>query len=1354
MAFGYHAIEVLYNAIIEGVCVRNVKEALNRLINLIENLGSNNEIKELFEDITGSTQGTIQTYQRQPPNEAEIIPINQDKSHNEEDCLVVAIEEVESEERPVDKPVFDANGEYVLADIDENGNYVLHIGYDVFDDPIPPVLPLNPVNYALIWQLKGQAKDMFVIPSEKILDEYDLDPAFVRRPNGDITPKVKGDNINTETGGFKDFFVSIAIKLGEVGEVAFNTIKKSIVGAVNENKLEKEIAIGTCLLWGGEISIAPPIFPAVVSTKINIAKGSARFINNEDPENPTSTTIIWEDQEEIPLTYLSVSPVTFLGFDSSGNITQNFTAFTPEQEREFVTLGLAYHPNLTNITSVDNFGNWGKDTLLQFADFMSGFGGRLKFSGQILPNGNNLLLDRSEFSVFGLGINYKNNKKNPHAKTIPAKTNALTGTLLANSTLITTTNSVPSDKYDKEGLGVLVDIPDGYYTTHRLYYEQSSDQLVLQYGQRTYNSQKKASMSWEQEDYITNPIAKNLILPTIMPIIKGCTDLTDPDCVKFVQVGIFGDRTFNKIQNFSQFAELIEAGDGLSNERQAISYYNSGGVLYADIAKEFNFIRDDISFQNSDSSINTVSGDFDNDSMIVDDKIIISGSTNNNGIFTVVSVSTLKIIVSETIEDESAGAEIKIETAGKGDITYIFNQKEFILNCTTGAGRNGRARVVLTAGSDEVPQLGYSYITRNGAILTLNYSTTKPTGSYAMVFKAFIPSIAYSVSKGFYNSRRWTEAKNVDGRGIIATILSKIRNFKPYESGLKATITIDTVPSPDSVDFTVNAGIIREIYEQNINSLILSVNGALVVNDFTTKYREIFDLNEITHDAKNQPLNNKYFQLICAVSLNANGYPDKLLINVPNGSYGSAKSAFDDIAKYSVTSFPKGFDSVYLLFAGVFKIQGGTQITNEAPAQGGVNNIDLTEVDVGGSSSGSGTAAVQQFSDNNFAVFNSVDDTKIVKVDASNITTGNTRTIIMADRDVDLDSPTFTDVSIINAPTLPNHATNKLYVDTLLDLKANDDEVVHLIGDESIAGNKTFTETIQAEHLIITDDADIADQLTVGNIVVDEAIGVIDFTGSGGAKIITTGFNTSLTFDADGTGNYNFEGSIKDDIDFYHSGEITLDYEDAGNSDYGKLNIRGLDSNIVGPHTTVYTSENTDHPIYHELNFNSDNITHSYGAYFNGTTGWTSSDVGSNLFVSKLSDKYQIKYKSGVPVGNTITWNSGITMDLTNGNVEFAGFTAMGAGNEPTATKVITGTSPSVGGSTNYTTGISATKIRAVSIIIITSSSQEIPPHYQFSSGFRYDWFINSDGTIAVLIYSGQTAVAGRPITITIKYVE
>lgn len=764
--------------------------------------------------------------------------------------------------------------------------------------------------------------------------------------------------------------------------------------------------IGSAKFYGGELSInADP-------TKFNFTAGLGYISNSyTDLAHPQVKNVAWDEFVGVSTPYISLSPATFVALDANGSLVLSPFQFSRSQVKELVFMGIVIHQNFTTINFVASYGifvtDWGDYFWHLFTFFKSSFNQGMNFE----PNGPNLKLNLTGGNSLTAGFNYSSDPKDPLIIPVAPIVEA-SFSLVTRSSVVALVNEVPVTQYDNNG--VLTELPDNHYTAHRLAFDSVTGSMGLQYGQNTYDSMKKAVLSSEKENYVYNPFLEIIPTRTILVIKKNATDLTDFDFARFINMNIINDSGLNTIDGFENFAENIEIIDGMTYQRQAISFYNSGGILYVDIAAEFNFERDDISFANADSSINTASGDFDNGSIIIGDRIVISGSTNNNKILTVVTISSLKITVSETIIDESAGANIIIETNGKNDITFVFGQREFVLNCTTGLGRNGRARIAVTNGSDSTPQENYVSAIRSGDAVVLQQTLIEPVGAYSMLLSAFVPSTASTIADGFYNSRRSTDTKEIDGRGAVSTILSKLRDSTDYRSGLLPTITIDTGPDPDSVNFTMGEGIIREIYNQNVNSRDLSIDGALVVNDFTAKYKKINNANEIDVDAKNNSLNNKYFQIIFAISLNTNGYPDRLLANLPNGSYISAEDAFDDVQNYSVTTFPKEFKSVYLLCAGVFRLFGGNNWTNVAVTEGGVNNIDLRGQPLGVSSSGSGTAAITSFSDSDFSIFNSIDNTKIVKRNASNITTGQTRTVTEADRDLDLANPIFDSVQTDN----------------------------------------------------------------------------------------------------------------------------------------------------------------------------------------------------------------------------------------------------------------------------------------------------------------------------------------------------
>lgn len=97
-----------------------------------------------------------------------------------------------------------------------------------------------------------------------------------------------------------------------------------------------------------------------------------------------------------------------------------------------------------------------------------------------------------------------------------------------------------------------------------------------------------------------------------------------------------------------------------------------------------------------------------------------------------------------------------------------------------------------------------------------------------------------------------------------------------------------------------------------------------------------------------------------------------------------------------------------------------------------------------------------------------------------------------------------------------------------------------------------------------------------------------------------------------------------------------------------KLAIEGINAEVAaGPHVQVTTNAD-NYPLLHMFNFRHDNINMAFDAFYDGV--WTSSYAGSNFYISKFDDRFEIRYDSGVAQGAAITWNNGIAL-LTSGFV-------------------------------------------------------------------------------------------------------
>lgn len=1182
--------------------------------------------------------------------------------------------------------------------------------------------------------------------------------------------------------------------------------------------------IGTSLVYGGHITVN-----AIDDTKIDISAGKAQFSDSyTDPTNPSVETVTWGDLIGVDLTYRPFAPVSFLGITRTGSVYQNFSALTPEQERDIVTLGLAYHPDQITVVTTSDFGNMARDIALIFADFMSGFGGRLIFSGDIVPNGANLKLDREAVSVFGLGVNRGVNLKAPNARNRPFKSDVLDFVVHSGSGVAIASVNVPTTKYDKGGLGVLEDVPEGYFTTPRIFYEISTDTVIFQYGQYIYDSLKKASLSWEQEDFKKNALVENVPLKTVLAINEGCTELNDPSCTKFIQIGIFGDRTFNKIDNFSRFAESIEILDGMSYQRPSITYVSTGGNIYLDLAAVHTINRNDISFATADMSINTVSGNFLDGSMVIGDGITIEGSANNNrnyeiatitatkitvdaavmfarddisfaslddsintvagdfdtgafavgeklrvvgsvsndGIYTVATITATAITVSEALVDEVAGADIEItktitdevagadvimHTPGKGDIVYVFEQREFALDCTTGSGVNGRARVQLTQGSVNVPVQNYAYITKSGEAIQLNASTTFPSGQFGWVCDVLVPNAASMEAYGVYSSQRYSDNKTHNGRGALSYERENIRGKgASYESGVVPTITIKDL-TPDKVGVSTSPGEVYQLHKSKIPALKSFVDGIFVINHPAEPWKHVTDIGEIQVDANGDTLNNRSFNFVfIGIQSSSNGINySHLGLLLPTGSYSYTllNQSLTDENNTAVTSVPTSIKKTAFLIARVtFKYKNGVW-NNVVAEETATTFFDLRGTRLGSATGGAGTPSVTTFSDDVFEIFNSLDPTKFLKFLLADISTGQTRTITMADRDLNLDTPIF---SSVQTDTITEKSTAGVAIEG----------VTHKDNDLTVPGNLYVNgDKVAVDSRISTSDYILAMNFSETSSVVTSGRSGIETDRGSGNPYVNMFFETNddyrigiyyTTVNYTGkTGSFN----LNDEVKGLTSGATGYVVSDSGTALKLKV-VKGtfVTAETIENQTVTGSATANGAPVVTDdtqAAATRENTPVNEGiAVWNSTAKRLDTDANLKWDGSELNVIGQANVDNVNINGNAITAadaNGNITVKADGtGNVILDGYVKRGGSSAPAIKdNKITGTTPAAGSSSSYVTGIAAGKHVGAKILVSTSTGQQIPPNY--GGTFDYTYFFLADGKLQINVTSGSSSVANRP---------
>ncbi len=346
-----------------------------------------------------------------------------------------------------------------------------------------------------------------------------------------------------------------------------------------------------------------------------------------------------------------------------------------------------------------------------------------------------------------------------------------------------------------------------------------------------------------------------------------------------------------------------------------------------------------------------------------------------------------------TIVNTAGTLYFEVEKLGGGDIRFLLDGVISTLDCTTGAGTGGKARVALSAGADQSsPKTNYLYATNSGGTSTLVSSATTPSGSIAWVAQCAVPDATTFNTTGAYSHQRFTDSLLNDSRGALSHEREKIRTIgASYSSGVDQTVTITTnVGSADNVKYTTNAGIIYQMHQQNYPAMAAPVY--YVANDNTTPYITTTDLNTLLTDADGDSMSGRRFSLVIWGAVNKTTGECKIFVNLPTGSYSNNNLAINDRDNLAVYSVPDEFSKTAFLISRL--------VLRHSTTSGGtwteLNNIDLRGVPI--ASTKGGTAAGSEFSDASFEIFDNSDETKIAKFENGSITTGNTRTLTVPDK--------------------------------------------------------------------------------------------------------------------------------------------------------------------------------------------------------------------------------------------------------------------------------------------------------------------------------------------------------------------
>jgi hypothetical protein len=394
---------------------------------------------------------------------------------------------------------------------------------------------------------------------------------------------------------------------------------------------------------------------------------------------------------------------------------------------------------------------------------------------------------------------------------------------------------------------------------------------------------------------------------------------------------------------------------------------------------------------------------------------------------------------------------MSLEQSGGGDLSMQFSDAITTFDCTPAQ------TIALTEGTVSSPQGNYIYIPQSTKVLTKSTSGW-PSTEHIKIGFFFCQSAAQVATDGPLANQNWNDhLSGTANMGHITHIGRWIRSVgAKWFSGCDGGGTSGYItPAAGGGTIQVNAGVISQMHPHSFVAKDTSAgDDAHVWNYPAAAYTQITNLNELLVDSAGGSLTNRYYSIILSGVANKSGEYSPLLITLPAGSYNNSATAIADTGSYDDYSLPREFtkesSTAFLIARITLRNQGDTTFTV-------IQTQDLRGQDSAVSGGSLGGAAVTDFADSQFTIYNNVDPTKIIDFDLSGITTGNTRTITPADADMTIFSTVqYTDLTDGGDTTLHQH-DGRYFTETELGSTTSGSEGASLIGTDTKANLASAT---------------------------------------------------------------------------------------------------------------------------------------------------------------------------------------------------------------------------------------------------------------------------------------------------------
>lgn len=306
------------------------------------------------------------------------------------------------------------------------------------------------------------------------------------------------------------------------------------------------------------------------------------------------------------------------------------------------------------------------------------------------------------------------------------------------------------------------------------------------------------------------------------------------------------------------------------------------------------------------------------DLVLADDGNYVYPAIGNIHAGTAIEQQELTVVVS------GGSVYVDVELVGGGDLPIRTNDDVYFLDCTTGAGVGGKARVELVQGTTNTLKRNIIYAYLNVGVPTLGVveNVSLLPQQFVWIGVVAIKDDLATLVEGPQVFQRVTDAAFHNQRGRLSYLGERLRiEGGKWWEGVDTTVTITPQAlANDDVQVSVLTGIVYQLHRQTFPALDSSTDGIYVSGVDNTgllqTYDKLTNLNQCTEYADGATIQDgDYYNLVIWGAINKTTGTCKIYVNPSASGYSDQSEAYNDDNDLANLSVPDEFRTVAFLIA-------------------------------------------------------------------------------------------------------------------------------------------------------------------------------------------------------------------------------------------------------------------------------------------------------------------------------------------------------------------------------------------------------------------------------------------------------